>query len=942
MEHYGSDFNATGSVMSRAELEEQRRKRGECVRCGQKCFQKKLFKMIPITEHGKVENGRCLNCHPLDVSSGTIPAVSRPATQADLKRFSKTQTSLRKSNVAVPGRGTPNGGLEHHRGMSQPVFTNTDPNTPPPNPRNLRRSGQSPGGSSGMQSMRNVATTGGSRRSIRSSDYSAHSSSSDPYHRGDRSNDGDASVMSIASSNRGAIGVHTTGRSADSVHSLETSPRDSRGTDSRILPPSGAQRPGQLRPNSTRHISSPSYHSENSGYPIQRRYNDDSSDDGDEYVRAHRRDGNHDGAAEFGRRYEQGKDYRREGIERSPSRHDRAANLDYYQRPSHDINRSMHSDESRHGADSDGFEDNKIRVGSGSNHLVKGSLSSNHDSLGGSTHSSYHVRSSYQQSDIIPSNSTRAYRSIDSEINNGKFDVRRQVQRKHSMDHDRSTHRKNSMDHSVQSFEDESRPRYGRQPSFDRDFVPINEFGFEKSTDSNWRTPSEIEDNALCSASDTDVLQRLRETSDDYVEILNILRNYNNLPVVQTLGMQLLSNLQLTEDDCNALANLGAVQIIVEAMMSYRDLIEVQISGCRAMWNASFTNLNQVAFVECGALDILLECMAKFVHEPDLQEQAISVLANIGAAEQNLNNIFEKGAVTQLVASMNKHINRAIIQIRGCLAIANLASHHSSLKHKILESGAGSAIVISMVMHPINAELQEKALRALRNLSANCDQNRIEITNIGGIDAIVSAMQVHRDSAEVQEAGAWTLSNLAGNPDSRMLIGDCGGIDVTVRAMWVHTERVTVQEWCCRALFTLSLEPNNNAMIINVGGISVIVNAMQAHNDSPAIQEMGCAVLYNLASDQQSKMRIVDEEALDAVVLAMVLHCDDDRVQERACQLLLRLSILENFKAMQASNVGELVRAAAFKFPDGCGEPADKLMKVIDSFLVQYQLESTG
>jgi hypothetical protein len=95
MEQLGTDFNATGSVMSRAELEDLRRKRGECVTCGRKCFQKKLFKMIPITDHGRVLNGRCLNCNPLDAADGALPAVSRPATQADLARFTRSQNNLR-------------------------------------------------------------------------------------------------------------------------------------------------------------------------------------------------------------------------------------------------------------------------------------------------------------------------------------------------------------------------------------------------------------------------------------------------------------------------------------------------------------------------------------------------------------------------------------------------------------------------------------------------------------------------------------------------------------------------------------------------------------------------------------------------------------------------------------------------------------------------------
>eukprot|EP00977_Amphora_coffeiformis_P010248 scaffold2383_cov161-Amphora_coffeaeformis.AAC.4 len=103
MEQLGTDFNATGSVMTPAQRQEQRRKRGECVTCGEKCFQKRLFKMVPITVHGKVLNGRCLNCRPLDTSEmsagAAIPAVSRPTTEEDLQRFRLKQEQLNTASA---------------------------------------------------------------------------------------------------------------------------------------------------------------------------------------------------------------------------------------------------------------------------------------------------------------------------------------------------------------------------------------------------------------------------------------------------------------------------------------------------------------------------------------------------------------------------------------------------------------------------------------------------------------------------------------------------------------------------------------------------------------------------------------------------------------------------------------------------------------------------
>ncbi len=62
--------------MAKAELTVARTKRGECVTCGRKCYRKKLFKMIPLDEPGKVLNGRCLNCKPLQSKDVSIVSSS--------------------------------------------------------------------------------------------------------------------------------------------------------------------------------------------------------------------------------------------------------------------------------------------------------------------------------------------------------------------------------------------------------------------------------------------------------------------------------------------------------------------------------------------------------------------------------------------------------------------------------------------------------------------------------------------------------------------------------------------------------------------------------------------------------------------------------------------------------------------------------------------------
>ena len=89
------EMSATGVVLSDSEMKERRLKRGECVTCGIKCFKKTLFKTIPISENGKVLNGRCLQCRPLDANEMDIlPAQVEIASERDLRRANKSMGNL--------------------------------------------------------------------------------------------------------------------------------------------------------------------------------------------------------------------------------------------------------------------------------------------------------------------------------------------------------------------------------------------------------------------------------------------------------------------------------------------------------------------------------------------------------------------------------------------------------------------------------------------------------------------------------------------------------------------------------------------------------------------------------------------------------------------------------------------------------------------------------
>lgn len=939
MEQLGTDFNATGSVMSRAELEEQRRKRGECITCGRKCFVKKLFKMIPITDHGRVLNGRCLNCHPLDATDGALPAVSRPATEADLARFTRSQNNLRGSIVGQPSASGP----------------------PPPEQRQLSRNQQmSRNVSQSNMSHSASSQSSGSQRHAMVQRQSYTSASGESLGSG-------GGGASLAMSARAAAAVNldtqsTSSRNSSRERNISPLHRNSNSSSGRTTSSSLSQptRPETTRANSAR--SMPYQHSNSGpsslgGLVSQHEVNEAENEEHSYYST------NDDATYQSG----------------ASSNIESAVNgRDYYHRSYHS-SRSMGSQ----GSDT---SPNDGPVGVGSATHANNNIHNNME-YGGTKEPTYsntrrsrrapsHDNSSY---DGLPSSRRRpsaepiTRRSSDDSLN--ARSLHGQTRRASSFDHiseedrislarafgsdagDTMTGARRRSSHSVERYSN-SRDTSIRSNHSNPDLQDLvlqqqllqamangpantvndNMMDGRGAASQPNTLPFRDKDggSTLNEIAELDAFQYVRNAGNNFLEIVKCMQDYHSSIEVQTFALQTISNIELTDVDCVLLSSVGVIQIILDTMDGFPDDIELQVSGCRAIWNTSGTPDNQRAFVDFGAIDVVLRAISKFSNDAVIQEQALAVLANLGANEDNLEKILESGAIERLIEALGKHASNADVQVKGCLALSNFASHPTDYTKKIVASGGGSAIVVSMVLHPNNAELQERALRALRNLSANVDQNRVELTNIGGIDAIISAMQVHRDSADIQQIGAWTLSNLAGNEDVRTLIGDCGGIDVIIRAMWVHNDKVPVQEWCSRALYSLSTSLRNSKLILELGGVSAIVNAMQAHVDAVAVQEMGCSVLCNLATDQQSKMRIVDEEALDAVVLAMVLFSDDAKVQQHSCQLLLQLAIAENFKAMQASNVGELVVAASRKFPDTCAVPAERLIKVIEGFLAEY------
>ncbi len=851
MESLGIDFNNTGSVMSPSQLEEFRKKRGECLTCGRKCFLKKLFKMIPITEEGYVLEGRCLHCRPLP-SNLSSPGPSRRRTRRtsseDLERFTRCQSNLSSRNLITSSESSPQTSGRSHiaraaSGLARSENISTHMTSSSSSPCQIFRRA-----ASALPAVGRNNTTKQGVSPLPPQLWMIDTNVEEGDHPRYPAPSTSASAAMAAAESRLINSQH----SANDLGSISEHPYNGAGRSSqRSLSKLSSDHSDNMNDRNTNGYtqqssfcgSLPTREELQKAHMTILAAQQHGMYTGDEIEPLHHQLGSSN--LQPATRYS-GRDFYSSSTLGQQQQQQQPDQIDGYAVPQHGVlNR---------GGSFPPIPTTSIRGRHFGSYRSSGSISSIEDDFRGSTSGS-------------------AYNS-----------PRPSLHARVDMDH-----RNNDMNHT---------------PNTAGSVIQPTTLGEQEDLDS------------------------LSQGGLKFDQILLILRESISSTLVTTKALEKLAHSQLTQDDQNMLGQIGAPLVIADAMHSHRNILSVQLAACNAIWNMSGTAQNQLAFVDSGALDMILTAMDQFLYDSKLLETAIAVLSNLSAVRENISILDQKGAFTRIIKAMTDFSEISSLQVKGCSALTNLASHDAGTNERIMEYGAGGAVVVAMVMHPNDHYLIEKALGALRNLCANSDTNKIQIANLGGIDSVISAMQVHRDEVSVQQEGAWTLSNLAANHANKAVIGDCGGIDVVIRAMWVHSDNVALQEWCCRALFTLTLDAHNCDVVLEVGGISAIVNCMQGHMDSAIVQEMGCAILGNLARNDQSRMRIVEEESLDAIVLAMVLHSNDMQVQERACTVLVRLAIPANHNAMEASNIPELVRQAAQKFPDRCDEPATHVLNV--------------
>jgi hypothetical protein len=425
------------------------------------------------------------------------------------------------------------------------------------------------------------------------------------------------------------------------------------------------------------------------------------------------------------------------------------------------------------------------------------------------------------------------------------------------------------------------------------------------------------------------ILQRLKDSID------------SSSPVRATEAIESLSEFiaMFFEDSASAswldfYIERGLVGVLVAVMGYYSESSEIQAKACEVLTNlagcdtsgghqqrgSSSAKLQRSQIIverEGGGEAILFSSMILHKDDPTVQEAALNTIRCLCKDyEENQTNFWKLDAIEPILRAMERHPNEPRVQETGAAVVSMLANNpnNENAKSTIGLNGGVAVIIRAISMHLEDLMVVESCCHALYTLLLECAHNIVFVLKApGATNAILHAMRYHAQNLAVQAIGCAILANLTTEAEHMdALLGNGGPIGTT------ETTKAKQGDDGVEG------KPNDELL---EGLIETILETIQTHSTAPTVQEYGFAVLANLIDSDETKMFVVDMGALDAIVLAMVLHKDDVRVQERICGLLLLLAVEENHRHILAANPIELVKTAAHKFPEECLEPASRLIQ---------------
>ena len=912
MNYLGSDFNSSGSVMAKAELTVARTKRGECVTCGRRCFRKKFFKMIPLDESGKVLNGRCLNCKPLQLKDVSIVSSRRntysqtsgrsPSSRGNRSIISSNSSvSVAESHRMITDKKKKSFSEMHYQPRSQLLKSHSTkgvnderrPSTKGQLKYPLDRAMSTPPSTSrtrsavGRITVHNQLST---RPSLAS--YSA---------RAARNNTGSTSTLSIGSISSLKITSNRTSKDFNSFSS------------DRSL--AIAENFGSTTKNPEISWIPPPHHQE------FRNIYDEKCDDGDTKFKSE--DSLNSSLIEsvqnpdvepiqaFLKICDQVQDIEQHlSIAESNVSFTKTVSVaeedDHMQsihsRKRGTLNRGGSIIQPRsaneHGRPSIGTlvlagstrtMSSMSTIGEDDHLLTQNTFEKKNFQLPRDRQNLHRMGSfvrycegssqtlgSLSTIDVINEEGTKGM-SFPEDMTSEFFPV---VDRpKPLLVPPVPPQEQMSRASNVCCDERKEPPSYYQEETSSSNLrtVTIDNFPTEQDEESRSNYVDEVSSNYVCAMQQGGELHITRNTLKELLISLEKVSASSELTEKKLTALSEFTSFGDTEDI------LTGIKTVVTCMQSHAAVFNVQLWGCRAIWNMISSSDEDRNVVIRGDISGTITKAMKQLLEigEDFQEEAIRVLSHFADNRSNVDFLVTKGddAVDAIVMAMEYYPKHIGIQMRGCQAFSVLASHNNStLRLRMIDKGAGEAILFNaLAIHPEDFSVQESALFAVRNLIIDSEEIQNRLLDLGVVDPILSAMKKHGTIAGLQAAGAGVISILAGNnAETKKVIKENGGIKLVLRALFDHScHSKDEQETYIRTLLTLSLDSydDNNSESRNSNRNAKAAEAVSAVID---------AINKPCEKANHPKLAL----AIDAIILVMEAHEDISAVQEVGCTML--------------------------------------------------------
>ncbi|VEU36031.1 unnamed protein product [Pseudo-nitzschia multistriata] len=869
MNYLGSDFNSSGSVIAKEELRAARTKRGECVTCGRKCFRKKLFKIVPLDVQGKVLNGRCLNCKPLqpkDISVSSLKLKANASSYPDLQSPSPNPNGVGRSlgrndshnrglvsarmhkksnsrNFLLKHSQPSNHHLRHHlqdhlrkcqsnkevteavlggtRNQYQPARTNSTP---------LAHVNRENTGSNGNVAANTVVNT----NNTNNQHGSTHSNTTANTALTTRPSIASAS-LNVATSNSStrSLGSSSSSNVAAGTKRPPLTPCNSNGS-SRSLATSASKK----RTSQPKEITwTPPAPLDEEG--VAKTTNDNTTETNESENNAVRRPPT---------RLSSLKSICSSASNRTspPTREDleRAA-LTLMAAQQHGV------------AGADELYD--IFDGVANSSRSPGNQIEDEDDDEGDRKEPTTPRDEDEDREIV--------------ILGSDTDVPETISASTSQENDENevfpSDRQRILNRGG-AFQ----PRCGHGNS--RPGIGTNVYTSSSRTLSSMSSIGE-EDHLLVPKSSQPLPQSPQHQ-------LGRMESFSRIRSSRTLGS--LSTIEVIDEEES--------EFDMQSSLGDTSNGSVSIS---APTHGHPTNENGIAFEEedecldhrdsasmssktgdglCNPFKEQLNFLRECSDSPQQTQKAMEILSETSDDENGIEELDLYG-MEIIVTSMESHGDVRDVQLWGCRTVWNLSSSSPRARHNLTRAGAANAITQAMNKFLETGEdLQEWAITAISNLAIDAQNTKYLIgKGDDAVEAIITGMGYHSAMTGVQQKGCEALMNLASHddPSLRLKIMEKGaGEAILFNSMAMHADDSTVQESALLAVRNLCTNCNENQMkFLDLGVVDPILSAMQKHRRVRSVQKAGAGAISILAGNNYEGKTVIEDNGGIVLILRAIL-----------------------------------------------------------------------